>query len=141
MARATFASAGRNLMTPDRVRGRTGSSTGPRGTACYAPARARRPGVRQVLSMEPRRAAGVAVALVFVAAGPQAQVIPSPTPPRLGAQEELDLQARANVLQGSGARALGMGGAFLARADDATAASWNPAGLSYLRLPELSAVW
>jgi hypothetical protein len=31
-----------------------------------------------------------------------------------------------------------MGGAFLARADDATAASWNPAGLSYLRRPELS---
>jgi len=39
---------------------------------------------------------------------------------------------------GSGARAWGMGGAFLARADDATAASWNPAGLSYLRLPEVS---
>jgi hypothetical protein len=33
-----------------------------------------------------------------------------------------------------------MGGAFLARADDATAASWNPAGLSYLRHPELSFV-
>jgi hypothetical protein len=33
-----------------------------------------------------------------------------------------------------------MGGAFLARADDATAASWNPAGLSYLRAPELSFV-
>jgi long-subunit fatty acid transport protein len=33
-----------------------------------------------------------------------------------------------------------MGGAFLARADDATAASWNPAGLSYLRLPELTLV-
>jgi long-subunit fatty acid transport protein len=34
-----------------------------------------------------------------------------------------------------------MGGAFLARADDATAASWNPAGLSYLRLPEISFVY
>ena len=45
------------------------------------------------------------------------------------------------MVQGSGARALGMGGAFLARADDATAASWNPAGLSYLRLPEVSFVW
>jgi len=33
-----------------------------------------------------------------------------------------------------------MGGAFLARADDATAASWNPAGLSYLRRPEMSLV-
>ena len=31
-----------------------------------------------------------------------------------------------------------MGGAFIARADDATAASWNPAGLSYLRTPEVS---
>jgi long-subunit fatty acid transport protein len=33
-----------------------------------------------------------------------------------------------------------MGGAFLARADDATAASWNPAGLSYLKRPEFSLV-
>jgi hypothetical protein len=56
-------------------------------------------------------------------------------------QDQLTLQARANVVQGSGARALGMGGAFLARADDATAASWNPAGLSYLRLPEVSLVY
>ncbi|MCP4713945.1 MAG: hypothetical protein GY868_02420, partial [Deltaproteobacteria bacterium] len=39
---------------------------------------------------------------------------------------------------GSGARALGMGGAFIAIADDATAASWNPAGLSRLRKPEFS---
>lgn len=31
-----------------------------------------------------------------------------------------------------------MAGAFLARPDDATAASWNPAGLSYLRIPEVS---
>jgi hypothetical protein len=30
---------------------------------------------------------------------------------------------------GSGARAMAMGGAFIATADDATAASWNPAGL------------
>jgi hypothetical protein len=63
---------------------------------------------------------------------------PSPTPLP---QDQLTLQARLNVVQGSGARALGMGGAFLARADDATAASWNPAGLSYLRLPEVSFVY
>jgi long-subunit fatty acid transport protein len=56
-------------------------------------------------------------------------------------QDELDLQANASFVQGSGARAFGMGGAFLARADDATAASWNPAGLSYLRAPELSFVF
>lgn len=41
---------------------------------------------------------------------------------------------------GSGARALGMGGAFIGVADDATAASWNPAGLIQLETPELSVV-
>lgn len=41
---------------------------------------------------------------------------------------------------GSGARALGMGSAFIAVADDATAASWNPAGLVQLETPELSIV-
>lgn len=38
-----------------------------------------------------------------------------------------------------GARALGMGGAFVAVADDATAAVANPAGLVILQRPELSA--
>jgi hypothetical protein len=41
---------------------------------------------------------------------------------------------------GSGARAAGMGNAFIAVSDDGTAASWNPAGLSQLRKPELSLV-
>lgn len=41
---------------------------------------------------------------------------------------------------GSGARALGRGGAFVAVADDATAASWNPAGLVQLESPECSVV-
>ena len=41
---------------------------------------------------------------------------------------------------GSGARALGMGGAFIAVADDATAASWNPGGLVQLKTPEISVV-
>jgi len=41
---------------------------------------------------------------------------------------------------GSGARALGMGGAFIAIADDATAASWNPGGLIQLGTPEISLV-
>lgn len=41
---------------------------------------------------------------------------------------------------GSGARALGMGGAFIGVADDATAASWNPAGIIQLETPELSVV-
>lgn len=42
---------------------------------------------------------------------------------------------------GSGARAFGMGGAFIAIADDATAASWNPAGLAQLVKPEISLVY
>jgi long-subunit fatty acid transport protein len=42
---------------------------------------------------------------------------------------------------GSGARALGMGSAFIAVADDATASSWNPGGLTQLERPELSLVY
>jgi long-subunit fatty acid transport protein len=65
-------------------------------------------------------------------------------PPRPAAgqifQDEIDLAGRTTLTLGAGARAYGMGGSFLARADDATAASWNPAGLSYLRVPELSLV-
>ena len=41
---------------------------------------------------------------------------------------------------GSGARAAGLGGAFIAVADDATAASWNPAGLVQLERLEISVV-
>lgn len=41
---------------------------------------------------------------------------------------------------GSGARAAGMADAFVAIADDATAASWNPAGLVQLEKPEISIV-
>ncbi|HEX3135666.1 MAG TPA: hypothetical protein VHX44_19040, partial [Planctomycetota bacterium] len=39
---------------------------------------------------------------------------------------------------GAGARALGMGGAFTAVADDATANTWNPAGMTQLERPEAS---
>ena len=41
---------------------------------------------------------------------------------------------------GSGARAAGMGNAFIAVSDDGTAASWNPAGLAQLREAEFSLV-
>jgi long-subunit fatty acid transport protein len=41
---------------------------------------------------------------------------------------------------GAGARGLGMGGAFIAVADDGTAASFNPAGLAQLRRTEFAAV-
>ena len=75
-------------------------------------------------------------------------VLTALTAPAL-AQDEGDLpygiivaeQARASfALLGAGARAAGMGGAFTAVADDATAASFNPAGLAQLLVPEVSVV-
>ncbi|ETR69134.1 MAG: long-chain fatty acid transport protein [Candidatus Magnetoglobus multicellularis str. Araruama] len=51
----------------------------------------------------------------------------------------LDFASTPNPL-GSGARAIGMGGAFIGVADDATAASWNPGGLIQLEKPEVSIV-
>jgi hypothetical protein len=73
---------------------------------------------------------GVALAIILGSIPSQAQL----------ATDRYDLTGRQSLTLGSGARAMGMGGAFLARADDATAAAWNPAGLSYLRLPEVSLV-
>ena len=43
-------------------------------------------------------------------------------------------------ITGAGARAAGLGGAFIAVADDATAIVWNPAGLTQLYRPEISIV-
>lgn len=39
---------------------------------------------------------------------------------------------------GNGARAMGMGGAYVAIASDASALAWNPAGLAQLKKPELN---
>ena len=44
------------------------------------------------------------------------------------------------TVEGAGARAMGLGGAFIAVADDATAVSFNPAGLAQLLQPEVSFV-
>ncbi|HEX9081271.1 MAG TPA: outer membrane protein transport protein [Holophagaceae bacterium] len=44
------------------------------------------------------------------------------------------------TVEGAGARAMGLGGAFIAVADDATAVSFNPAGLAQLLSPEVSFV-
>lgn len=49
------------------------------------------------------------------------------------ASQAADKYAAEFLRVGAGARALGMGGAFLAVADDATAGYWNPAGLNYLK--------
>jgi len=53
--------------------------------------------------------------------------------------ERIEIPSSFNPV-GSGARALGVGGAFIAVADDATAASWNPGGLIQLGRPEISVV-
>src|SRR6185295_3668234 len=53
----------------------------------------------------------------------------------------LGASASFNTGIGSGARALAMAGAFTAIADDASAGSWNPAGLAQLERPEVSAVF
>lgn len=54
--------------------------------------------------------------------------------------QEVEVSSSLNPV-GSGARAAGMGGAFIGVADDATAASWNPGGLTQLERPEISAVY
>jgi hypothetical protein len=95
--------------------------------------------VHRNFSSRSRRILSFGAALVLTAAAARAQT-PAPSPENRLAQDRLDLRGRSSLDVGSGARAYGMGGAFLARADDATAASWNPAGLSYLRRPELSLV-
>jgi long-subunit fatty acid transport protein len=56
-----------------------------------------------------------------------------------GEMQRIEIPSSFNPV-GSGARALGMGGAFIAVADDATAASWNPGGLIRLDRPEISVV-
>ncbi len=62
-------------------------------------------------------------------------------PPAAAAQAIQNVVLRNSFnLTGAGARGLGMGGAFVAVADDGTAASFNPAGLAQLRRSEIAAV-
>lgn len=72
-------------------------------------------------------------------AGPSGQLV-EPDPPSSAGFRPPTIFA-APLPTGSGARALGQAGAFTAVADDATAASWNPAGLIQLETPEFSAVY
>src|SRR6185295_2255925 len=135
-----------------RKRGRVRAHSGPKAAAWYAAAQSpvvgcEHEGRGSPLTSSPARALRRSGAwLLFTACllglpSPlQAQdPTPSPEVPELP-PDELDFQGLTSITLGSGARAFGMGGAFLARADDATAASWNPAGLSYLRNPEVSIV-
>ena len=60
-------------------------------------------------------------------------------PQSLLSQADFVLTNNFNFI-GAGARARGMGGAFIGVADDATATSWNPGGLAKLEKPEASLV-
>lgn len=71
-------------------------------------------------------------------AGPSGSLV-SPAPPTAPGFRPPTIFS-APLPSGSGARALGFAGAFTAVADDATAASWNPAGLIQLERPEGSMV-
>jgi hypothetical protein len=57
-----------------------------------------------------------------------------------GPAQAVDKFAAEFLKVGVGARAMGMGGAFVALANDATASYWNPAGLAQLREAEFSLV-
>lgn len=74
------------------------------------------------------RRAGLAALLAALAASASAQPFSFTAP-------------GVSNITGTGARALGMGGAFIAIADDATAASWNPSGLAQLTRPEMSVAY
>lgn len=84
---------------------------------------------------------GTALTVLILAAGSALGQTgaPSSTPPD---QAVLSLLGNAtfNNGLGFGARAMGMAGAFSAIADDASAASWNPAGLGQLIRPEVTIV-
>ncbi len=82
---------------------------------------------------------GGAVELDISHAGPTGQLEEPDPPANAGFRPPTIFAAPLPV--GSGARALGQAGAFTAVADDATAASWNPAGLVQLEFPEVSAVY
>ena len=57
----------------------------------------------------------------------------------LAIETRIELPSSFNPV-GSGSRVLGMGGAFIGIANDATAASWNPGGLNILEKSEFSLV-
>jgi long-subunit fatty acid transport protein len=91
------------------------------------------------------RSRAVVLAMGFAAlSGAAARAQEEPPPQQQEQQKQLVSVGASSLLSasvGAGARALGMGGAFIAIADDATAAAWNPAGLSVLEKTEASIVW
>jgi hypothetical protein len=91
--------------------------------------------------MRPAPSHAAAAAAVLLAAALPAVAQPGP-PASLDAFGLLVAQQSrpSFAVLGAGARAAGMGGAFTALADDASAASFNPAGLALLLRPEATLV-
>lgn len=56
----------------------------------------------------------------------------------LFSQVHFDALNGTDLGMGTGARAIGLGGAFTALADDVSASYWNPAGLATLKASEIS---
>lgn len=82
---------------------------------------------------------GGPVTIQLTHAGPAGDLVAPPVPESPAFRPPSIFSAP--LPSGSGARALGLNGAFTALADDATAASWNPAGLLQLERPEASIVY
>ena len=91
-----------------------------------APARSRHHG--GVLSLR-RVAAAFAAGCLLALAG-----VPARAQSPIGTLISQESRTTFTV-EGAGARAMGLGGAFTAVADDATAVSFNPAGLAQLMDP------
>ena len=86
-----------------------------------------------VLLVAAARVSALLVALTCLSGPAVAQVGPPREPPALSGFSIIPFDFGP-----PGARALGMGGAFIALADDATAAEANPAGLTNLSRAEAS---
>jgi signal transduction histidine kinase/ActR/RegA family two-component response regulator/long-subunit fatty acid transport protein len=80
------------------------------------------------------------VAALLLAGATALAAQPAPSLDTFGLLVALESRPSFAIL-GSGARAAGMGGAFTALADDASAVSFNPAGLALLVQPEASVVF
>ena len=84
----------------------------------------------------------IACALLLLAVAPVAMAQGGDPPPTPLPERELPELSGFSVVpfffDPPGSRSLGMGGTFLALADDATAAEANPAGLTQLSRPEIS---
>lgn len=89
------------------------------------------------MSLRPAPSLWGALGASLLLGGPLAAQNPSNANPFFIIAEQ---SRTAFTIQGTGARAVGLGGAFIAVADDATATSFNPAGLAQLLRPEVSLV-